>query len=120
MISNLNNSGSSGGNGINGRSRSRDKPPKLPPREHSAAAIYGPALWAKPGDGGGKAGHADGGMGRKMSGEGGRTKTGNEKKGGGERYEQSPCIGANTQRVKLAVHATFRDKRVSLRVRAQR
>ena len=82
------NSGSSGGNGINGggRSRSRDKPPKLPPREHSAAAIYGPALWAKPGDGGGgKAGVGGGGMGGKMSGEGGRTKTGNEKKGGGER-----------------------------------
>ena len=83
------NSGSSGGNGINGggRSRSRDKPPKLPPREHSAAAIYGPALWAKPGDGGGKAGVGGGGMGGKMSGEGGRTKTGNEKKGGGERYD---------------------------------
>ena len=85
MISNLNNSGSSGGNGINGRSRSRDKPPKLPPREHSAAAIYGPALWAKPGDGGGKAGVDSV---RKMSGEGGRTKTGNEKKGGGERERE--------------------------------
>ena len=44
--------GSSGGNGagnVNGnRSRSRDKPPKLPPRD--THAIYGPSLWAKPGD----------------------------------------------------------------------
>eukprot|EP00095_Tigriopus_kingsejongensis_P003377 maker-scaffold153_size302544-snap-gene-2.16 protein:Tk03377 transcript:maker-scaffold153_size302544-snap-gene-2.16-mRNA-1 annotation:"hypothetical protein DAPPUDRAFT_245213" len=39
-------SGSSGGNGGN-RSRSRDKPPKLPPRD---TAIYGPSLWAKPAD----------------------------------------------------------------------
>jgi len=78
-------SGSSGGNGMNGRSRSRDKPPKLPPREqHSAAtAIYGPALWAKPGDGGKAAG---GGMGGKNHGEVGRTKTGNEKKGGEDPY----------------------------------
>lgn len=38
-------SGSSGGNG--NRSRSRDKPPKLPPRD---TAIYGPSLWAKPGE----------------------------------------------------------------------
>ena len=37
--------GSSGGNAVNNRSRSRDKPPKLPPRD-----IYGPKLWAKPGD----------------------------------------------------------------------
>ena len=29
--------------------RSRDKPPKLPPRDN---AIYGPSLWAKPADGG--------------------------------------------------------------------
>ena len=66
---------------MNGRSRSRDKPPKLPPREqHSAAtAIYGPALWAKPGDGGKAAGGGKGG-------EVGRTKTGNEKKGGGKGY----------------------------------
>ena len=74
-------SGSSGGNGgLNGRSRSRDKPPKLPPRDsHSAAAaIYGPALWAKPGDNKGA-----GSLG-KGEGSGGRTKTGNEKKGGGE------------------------------------
>ena len=68
---------------MNGRSRSRDKPPKLPPREqHSAAtAIYGPALWAKPGDGGKAAGGGKGG-------EVGRTKTGNEKKGGGEREQK--------------------------------
>ena len=42
-------SGSSGGNGGNGRSRSRDKPPKLPPRDN---ALYGPSLWAKPGEAG--------------------------------------------------------------------
>lgn len=39
-------SGSSGNNVVGNRSRSRDKPPKLPPRDPSA--IYGPSLWAKP------------------------------------------------------------------------
>ena len=47
-----------------------------------AAAIYGPALWAKPGDGGGKGAGSLAGKGE--GGGGGRTKTGNEKKGGGE------------------------------------
>ncbi len=69
-------SGSSGGNGANGanggvggRSRSRDKPPKLPPRDN---ALYGPSLWAKPGDKPAKGG------------DHGTTKTGAPKRGGGK------------------------------------